>query len=127
MNNISAVNFSVKLQNQEAGDGSHADEIVSYMAVESGVFFGDKFLLEANYTDREVTDDWFGLYFQNFYAKVPTIFASVQTYNEEDPVMIRINNFSGIKVDLKLQEEDSDDDETEHYLESIGYILMDLD
>ena len=125
LNNIQVNSFDLKLQSEEAKGKVHGDEIVSYIAVETGAY-SDAGLLEAGTTGVEVNHNWFNLQFSGTYTETPSFFASFQTTRGGDTADLRIRNLSESQVDVKVHEEQSKDSETSHTNEKLGYILFNL-
>lgn len=122
---ITTAGFNVRLNEEEAADGTHAGETVHYVAIEpgSGRFASNQFLFEALSTAASVTHS-FGVV--NFTRKLadPFLLADSQTRNEADPVVLRYRNLKVDRVDLRLQEEISDDPETNHVAESAAVLVI---
>ena len=125
LNNIQLNSFDVKLQSEETKGKVHGDEIVSYIAVETGAY-SDAGLLEAGATGIEVNHNWFNIQFTGTYTETPSFFASFQTTRGGDTADLRIQSLTNSEVDVKVHEEQSKDSETKHTNEKLGYILFNL-
>ncbi|GEP40990.1 hypothetical protein BGE01nite_02810 [Brevifollis gellanilyticus] len=123
--NVTSTGFTLKLDEEEAANQTHAGETVHYLAVEkgSGRLVSNQFLFEANATTASVTDAFTAV---NFTRKLADAFllADFQTRNEVDPVVPRQRNLAHNKVDLRAQDEVSLNAETTHAAESAGYLAI---
>ena len=125
LNNVTTSSFDLKIQSEEAKGKSHGDEIVSYIAVETGMYEGGG-LLEADTTGISINHNWFNIQFNGSYSSTPSFFASFQTQKGGDTADLRIRNLTNSSVDAKVHEEQSKDSEINHVNEKLGYILFDL-
>ena len=119
---ISSSIFSLRLQEEEAGNGIHQPEDVAWLAIEPGAF-SDLFQFEAN-TVANVTSTWKQFSFSQNYTFEPAFIASVQTFNQPDPVTVRYNNVTPATVQVILQEETSLDAEVVHGNEILGFLNL---
>ncbi|WP_144240087.1 DsbA family protein [Haladaptatus cibarius] len=104
--------------------GAHTDESVGYLAVEEGfgTLGGSSF--EAGRTSESVTEDWHEIRFDGSYSD-PSFVADIQTYNGWDSSQIRYRNLTSSSVEVKVEEEQSEDAEVVHRAESVGYLVFD--
>ncbi|WP_440007331.1 DsbA family protein [Halomicrococcus sp. SG-WS-1] len=120
---VSADGVGVRLQEREAG-GWHTEESVGYLAVEPGRGTLDGAPFEVGRTGWQVTDDWHEISFDGDYAD-PQFVADIQTYNGPDTATVRYRNLSSDGVEVHVDEERSDDDETNHWsAERVGYLVF---
>ena len=115
--NVSADGFKVGVQEEEAL-GSHAEETVGYLAVQPTTGSG----YEIGCTAEAVTDQWYELPFEGSHDS-PVLLADVQTANGWQPAGLRYANLSDASVDVHIEEERSEDDETNHIAERVGYLV----
>ena len=120
--NISANQFEVKLQQEEANNDPHFSETVSWIAMEAGAQTED-YLLDAQTID--VTDATGTINFTNAFNSTPVCFTSMQTTNEIDAAAIRLGTANPSSVQVNIQEEISSDTETTHASETIAYLALD--
>jgi hypothetical protein len=52
----------------------------------------------------------------------PIILAAMQTYNGSDTAEVRMRSLSACSFEVKIEEESSDDSETQHAAEDVGYL-----
>ncbi|MCM8538012.1 MAG: zinc-dependent metalloprotease [Lentisphaeraceae bacterium] len=125
LQNINNSSFDIKIQSEEAKGQTHGDEIVSYIAVERGMYENTG-LLEASSTGTSVNHNWFNINFNREYEYTPSFFASMQTTNGDDTATLRIKNLENNRVSTQVEEEQSKDREIKHVDEEVGYILFNL-
>jgi concanavalin A-like lectin/glucanase superfamily protein/PA14 domain-containing protein/Big-like domain-containing protein/parallel beta helix pectate lyase-like protein len=120
LRNVSTTQFQLRLQEEENADGYHLEESVAWIAIEKGVQAGD-FAFETG--DMLISSLTSNLSFQQSYASPPGIFASVLTFNENNPCNVRYENATANSVKFNLSEEASFDSEVNHGYETIGYLI----
>lgn len=122
--NVTTSGFQIKLQEEEGNNGSHANERVDWVAVETGLTrlpSGRK--LVVGRTGNSVTHNWSTLRFSRIAQ--PMIVADLQTYDESDPAVLRYRNLTTSSVQVKIEEERSSDSEVSHATEVVGYLIGD--
>ncbi len=120
--NIDYEGFELKLQEEEAANGVHALEQVAWMAIEAGTVSGTGDL-QAGLLNNVNHSNKFLLY-DPVFAAPPAFIASVQTYAEADPIQVRCSNSTAVSTQLKLEEEKSQDGETNHANETLAYLAV---
>ena len=58
-------------------------------------------------------------------SDTPVVMVSLQTYNGTDTAGLRLRNISAAGFQVRIEEEQSQDDETVHTTEVVGYLAMD--
>ena len=116
--------FSYTLQEEETSTQEHAEEQISCIAWEpsSGTLNGTVY--EVGRTENVVTQDFYSITFEKYFAQAPAVLAGMQSMNGTDPAGVRLQNrtFSGFEV--RLDEEQSKNTETEHVPETMGYMIF---
>ena len=120
--NSNGSSFEYLMQEQERNTISHKPETVSYIAWEPGKGEFAGLLYECGFTAKGVTQNWFNLSFQTPFSVRPSFIAGIQTYAEVDPAALRLRNLTRTGVQLKVEEEQSKDQETRHAAERVGYL-----
>ncbi|MEM6823346.1 MAG: H-type lectin domain-containing protein, partial [Verrucomicrobiota bacterium] len=130
MRNISGSSFQVRIQEQQSGSdfdgdtsgsGNHPNETISYLAIEPGAANDSSFksgLLGG------VDEVWEPLVFGGSYPG-RFLFGSIQTFAGGDPVVPRHQLLNNTSVYFRVQEEASQDAETGHVDETIGWLIFD--
>ena len=121
LRNITQTSFQVRLQEEEAADGSHTREQIHFIAIEEGTASDVSF--KVGKTTRSVTDNWhtveFGRSFNN-----PYFLANSQSFFGSDPANIRYQSLNSTSVQVLMEEETSADSETDHVSEIVGWIVF---
>lgn len=122
VSDVSSDSFDVRLQ--EEGKTAHTTETIGYIALEQKVGQLNNKPFEVQRTGEAVTDEWFTIPFEQNYDS-PQFLAAMQTFNGPDPAHIRYRNLSSTSVEIKIEEETSTDDETNHGgAEVVGYAVF---
>jgi subtilisin len=105
-------------------DGEHATERIGYVACEPGTDIGlvDGVSVAAGRTRQAVTDDWHRTDFAR-QSERPWLLAAMQTITGEDTAGLRYRRLGRGGVDVRVEEEQSLDDETDHDREVVGYMI----
>jgi hypothetical protein len=122
--NIGTTSFQFQMQEQEANAKKHLTETVSYLAWEPSIGAWDGWLFEVDRTGETVTDQPHNIFFEQLFFEAPVFLADMQTLNGSDPANLRWTNKSVLDVDVQVFEEQSNDSETRHVDEAVGYILI---
>lgn len=116
---ISSSGFSVALQEEEGQDGVHAAETVGYIAIQSG---------GSTATGTATTDSTFDEVTRSYALGAtfldPVSLGETQTLNGPDPANVVLVSQGTSSASFYLQEEQSNDNETGHALETIGVVTF---
>jgi len=121
--NITGSSFQVKIQEEEANDGTHSSETVHYIAVSPGSFQNDGNGFVAAKTTNSVTQNWYTIDFGQSIDS-PLILANMNTEDGSDPAVLRYRNLSNSSVEIKVEEEKSEGSEVNHTSEVVGYLVI---
>ena len=120
---VSTAQFELRLQEEEANeDKDHAREKVAWIAIEPGIQTTD-YELNANTVD--LNELWSTINFSSSFNNTPAFFGAIQTFQDEDPCVIRYDDLAKGSVQIKVEEEESLDTEVLHRLERVGYLAVD--
>ncbi|MFH5801533.1 hypothetical protein [Haladaptatus sp. CMAA 1911] len=122
LNGITSDSFQVRLQEEEA-NGTHLVETVGYIALQQGVGQINETKFEVQRTGVSVSNQWSRIEFQQRYQS-PRFVANMQAFYGGDTANLRYRNLTSTGVDVKVEEEQSVDDETEHNQERVGYSVF---
>ena len=119
--NVSADGFELRLKEEENQDNSHSPEVVHYLAVDGdeGLIHGHRVVLGSAEVSSNETRIDFGNKVTN-----AGVFAFAQTFNEADPFFIRHTEIDENGFSIYLQEEQSNDDETNHVSETVAWMAI---
>lgn len=117
--NISSSGFDVRLQEEEGQDGTHAAETVGWIAIEPG---GDAQSGTANAFDG--VDDNTDVLSLGATFTDSIVLADTQTIRGGNPETVVIDGQSNTTVGVFLDEEQSNDSETNHIDEIVGVVAF---
>ena len=119
LKDITTSSFRVRVQEEQAADGSHSAETVSIIALETGQTPG----FATGISSLNVNQDWRPVTFGDTYEN-PVLLGNIQTFQGPDPAALRYTSLTSGGVDVKCEEEQSADSETEHADESVGWAVF---
>ncbi|MBI1223634.1 MAG: hypothetical protein GC192_00225 [Bacteroidetes bacterium] len=117
--NVDSEGFDLKIQEEENGDGIHANEQVAWMAIEPGSLAGEN--LHAG-SISNVTQALKILNYPTAFDTAPKVIVAAQTNAEVDPIQVRLSNSTNTSTQLYLEEEQSKDVEVTHANEMVAYL-----
>ena len=123
LRNVTANGFEVRLQEEEAADGLHAEEALHYIALSPGAGNESDWKAEAASLGTVFTQQWKAIDFLNSQTD-PLFFAAMQSYQGSDPAALRYRALGSTRVEVKVEEEQSRDSEVLHAREAIGYLVL---
>ncbi|WP_423746979.1 hypothetical protein V5735_20290 (plasmid) [Haladaptatus sp. SPP-AMP-3] len=113
--------FNVRVQ--EEGNENHTIETVGYIALQPDIGYLNGRPFEAQQTAQVVSDEWTRIEFQQRYQR-PQFVADLQTYHGLDTAALRYRNLTSTGVEVKVEETQSNDEETDHATEVMGYAVF---
>ena len=119
--NVSRSGMEVRLQEEEA-EGRHLKEDVGFLAIEGGFGTIGGRSFEANRA-AEVDSSWQTVSFFQSYED-PVFIADLQSTRGTNAATIRYRNLTADGVEVKVEEEQSSDEETAHLPERLGYLVV---
>ena len=122
--NVNQTSFEYMLQEQEKNSTSHPSETIGYIAWEPGKGEIDNMVFEAGITSDSIGDAWKDLTFKTQFPDLPLFIADMQKTDGRDPAAVRMQNLSRTKTQVKIEEEKSNDSETGHTSEVVGYLAF---
>jgi hypothetical protein len=122
--NVNANGFDMMMQEEEASNQVHEMETIGYVAWEP--YRGDiaGLTVEVACTGNVVTHNYKAITFKKAFGKVPSLVAGMQSFNGPNPADLRWTNKNAAGFQVKVEEEQSTDEEMEHAEENIGYIAV---
>jgi len=120
--NLGSGSFQIKLQEEEAADDVHANETVSWIAIEAGVGDNDGSQFEAARTPNAVTDQWYSISFSPGMGSSPIFLCHDDTYDGANTCGTRYRNASASGVEVFIEEEQSADSEVGHISEVVSWL-----
>ncbi len=116
--------FDYVLQEQEANRDGHATETISYIAWEPSSGYVDGHFYEVSATPNAVLDAFYRIYFDRRFSVDPVFISDMQTIKGWDTANLRFQNKNTAGIDVMVTEEKSNDSETRHAKEVVGYIVI---
>ena len=124
--NVSATGFSVSMREQEANNNSHATEDIGWLAFETGGSVAEGILTGS--TGDTVTHNTTNINFGGTFSSTPIFIADMQSLDGGDPSYTAgAATLSTTQVDVYIDEESSNDTETNHTAETVGYLALEDD
>ncbi|MCU7938911.1 MAG: hypothetical protein KZQ64_12285 [gamma proteobacterium symbiont of Bathyaustriella thionipta] len=124
---IDASSMKLSLQEEENNDGVHAAEEVSYIAIEPAHFVDDVngwSLKAAQENGFDESADTITFDATDPFNSAPFFLAGMQTINDAQPAVLRLNSISANDATIHVEEEQSCDADVSHSDETVGYIAL---
>lgn len=123
---ISSSGFKVALQEEEQ-DSGHSSETVGWVAMEPGTVDDtgapEPFKIEVG-RQGNLDENNDALNFSTSFSEAPVFVAALQTMNDTDTAVLRLQSINNSGAVLQVEEEQSCDNETNHSNETFGYFAM---
>ncbi|MGS0527812.1 RICIN domain-containing protein [Zobellia nedashkovskayae] len=114
----------MKLKEQDSSVGGHSPEIISWLAVEPGIFSDENFAFELANTGREVDHNWHTIDFEQNHDDNAIFIGGIGSEYGGNAATMRYKELTGSNVSVFLEEEKCGDIETEHTTEDIHYMIF---
>jgi PKD repeat protein len=124
LRNITTGGFDFRMQEQGANVQSHSVETIHYIAWEPGLGTANGLNFEVATTGNAVTDQFSPISFSSTFAEGPRFLADMQSTHGEDTAAMRWRNRNPQGVEVKIEEDQSFDEETVHITEVVGYMAF---
>ena len=121
---VTATGLDLFLQSEEAYSNAHDPETVGWIAMDKGVGTTAGMPFEIMATGNSVKEEWYNVPFTRNLPAAPAVLASMQTVNGADVAGLRFQNRTTTSVDVKVEEEQSSDEEVGHATEVVGLICL---
>ena len=120
LRHVSTAQFQLRMQEEENQDNIHSLESVAWIAIEEGANTdGIPFEIGSKLISSSPTN----ISFDEPYP-TPGFIGTPQSYNENNPLSLRISSLNSTDANVFLQEEISFDPETNHGFETVGYMAL---
>jgi hypothetical protein len=124
LRNISNQGFEFCMQEQELNPKEHAKESINYIAWEPSVGTVDGLPFEVGKTGDILKNGFQSLTFNQAYTNAPVFLANILTGDGMDTANVRSQNKNAGTVEVRIDEEQSKNDETSHTTEVLGYMAF---
>ncbi len=123
--NTTANGFDVALEEEEAAVNSpHGSEIIGWFAMSPGSGTWDGYTYEVGDTGDSVTQNFYTQAFSTGFDQSPLLIASLGTYDGADPAGLRYKNLTSSSVEVKVEEDTTQNPETNHTTETVNYLAI---
>ncbi|MEM8488099.1 MAG: putative Ig domain-containing protein, partial [Bacteroidota bacterium] len=120
---VTVSSFEAQIEEEEGSDNVHAQETVYWVAIDNGAST-DGMANEAGVTADVVEEQFHSIAFSQAYDAAPVFLAAMQTADGGDTAVLRYQNLTASGVDVKVEEEQSANDEVGHTNEVVGYMVF---
>lgn len=124
VNMVSNTEFEVSLQEEEAADGIHGAETISFFAVESGAGATGGLHYDAGSFEAGSEGQFVNFDPRGDFSSVDSFFAAMQTINGSDSTALRNTVLNAAGASVFTEEESSFDSERSHAAETIGFFTI---
>ena len=123
LKSVNKTSFRMRLQEEEANDGTHGKETVHYMAFSTGSGSINGKSIKVASTGRTVQESWVQVNFGGTFSSAGLVATAQSTYGS-DAMALRYKKLKSTGVQLKVEEEKSKDTEVDHTTEIVGYVVI---
>lgn len=116
--------FSVAMEEEEALQNGHFNENIGWFALESGQGIWDGNNFQAGITGTSYDENFSAIDFDASFDELPQFMAAMTTYNGTDSAGVRYQNLDSNSVEVKIEEDQSQDSETNHANESLNFLAL---
>lgn len=117
--------FKFALQEEEAlNGGSHASELVGWVALNSGVGNDGDTLLQGGTTGRSYNQDRSTVSLSAGFNADPSLIVKLGSYSGSDTANVRIDDITATSFGARVQEDQSLDAELSHANESLSFLAL---
>ena len=126
--NVTSTGFQVALQQEERIQSQHVAETIGYLAMDVSDGRWSDMAYEAGVTPAKITEVFASIGFGQAFAAPPNFVASLASYNGADNAHLRFQNLAAGSVQLKVDEDTTEDSETLHQsAENVAYLVVNGD
>ena len=123
--NKSVDGFQLTMEEEEALRSSgHATETVGWLAIESGSGNWDGLDYQASTTGSKIDHTFDTISFGETFDETPDFLASLSSFRGADSAGLRYRNLGTSQVQMKVEEDQSLDNEIAHVLESVDFLAI---
>jgi hypothetical protein len=127
LRNIDSKSFDLRLQEPNYKDGSHTNEVISYVVLEEGTWDltdGTQIAAGSKNTNKLSTQGREKVSFDDSFTSGPAVLTQTQTFNGADWVTTRTDAITGESFKVTMQEEEKMNARGHKY-ETIGWVAID--
>ena len=124
LRNINTQGFDFCMQEQESNSKNHTSESIDYIAWEPSAGNMDGLTYEIGKTANTVKNNFYTIKFSRSFSNDPIFVADMQTADAMDTANVRWQNKDINAIEVKIDEEQSRNRETNHTTETVGYMVF---
>lgn len=124
ISNVSASGFDYEMQEEEANLPEHGVEEIAYIAWEPSAGMIGEYAYEVAVNPDKLDSQWRKITFQEGFTNAPVFIADMQSIADIDTANLRFRELTATEVQIKISEEQSNDTETDHGFESVGFMAI---
>ncbi len=116
--------LSVIIKKEEGSTSRHADETVGFIAWQKSKTTLGNVTIVAGSTSRSVKHKWYTLNYGEKFEEVPLFLAALTPQTGGNTATLRYTNRGDSSIQLKVEEEQSKDNEVRHSRETVSYLIF---
>ena len=121
---ITSSYFTIGLEEQESTNrGSHGAETIGWMSINQGTTTDNGRIFESSLVSG-VTHQNRTISYQNTFSSPPFLFTKLVSYGGPDPATTRVIGNSNTQAIVRIVEDKSSDQETNHNAETVCYLAI---
>jgi len=120
LRNITPSSFEVAMQQLSNSPQNQATETIDYIAWEPSSGTMDGLIFEVKTTPDSVTDNLYTLSLMEHFLAIPMFLAAMQTTNNWEPTILRLDDKDPVEVHIQLEEEATVNADLHHPAEVVG-------
>jgi serralysin len=125
--NITTTGFDVAMEEEESKTTAHGPETVGWLSIEPGQGVWNGHIYKFGQTANAVTHSWYSVTFGQGFTQSPHIIAAIGTYDGGDSAHLRYTGLSATSVQVRVEEDTTQDAETSHTTEAVHYLAIEGD
>ncbi|MEO0984976.1 MAG: malectin domain-containing carbohydrate-binding protein [Cyanobacteria bacterium J06639_14] len=121
----SADGFQLTMQEEEAlNNGSHLNETIGWLAIDSGVASDGDTLLQGGSTEQVYQNNPSTVSFETDFNAAPSLIAKLSSFQGGDTANLRLDTITNSSFGVRVYEEQSLDNELNHVPESVSFLAL---
>ncbi len=120
-----SASFQVALEEEDISTAAHGPELVGWIALDAGQGTWNGKAYQATATGDAVTHSPYAISFGPSFWASPRFLASMATYDGGDGSYLRFLNRSSSGIEVKIEEDTTEDSEVAHTTEVVSFIAID--
>ncbi len=127
MTDAATTGFNVALEEDQAQTAPHGTETIGWLAIDAGEGSWDGHTYAAALTENSINSNWRTIEFKVEFTSAPLFVGALATYNNGDPAAVRYQSLTASGVQVRVEEDTTQDGETGHPPEVVAYLAIEGD